>query len=172
MREGTKIFGDGPEWALTYYRMSPLGMSALITLQGGDNPFKHAPSLHHSGDNISFTAGNISNSALALGRHATASYAAGIDAKSFNDALAEFREKLKALPEDERDDGEHQLELLARAAEKGPEAMQGRVKSFSRYLLGAWDDLGRAATILPLWHIASALFASGGVILPPLPAGL
>ena len=160
-------------YILNHYTFTPLGVIALDTLQSGDNPFKFPPSVNHTGDVINTRVGNVTNSAFAIGSHAQATYAPGIDAEAFNSKMAELQTLLQQLPDAEREDGEHQLDALARAAQEGPEAVEKRAGLFYRYLQGIWGVTENAATGMFMYHAAAALFAHAGVTFPALlPPGL
>lgn len=168
----TSAYGDGPTYTLNTYKLTPQGMTALTAYQRGDNPFKNVSSLNHTGDVFNTRMGNVSSSAVAIGRHASSKYSSGIDADSFNKKMEEFQHTLKSLPAADQEDGEYQLEKLARAAEVGQEAIKSRVDSFYRFLQSIWARTSDVETGIFLYRIALVLFASGGVDLPKLPEGL
>ena len=172
LTEIDRAFADGALWAFIYYQMTPQGMIGLNHYSKGESPFKTASVNHHTGDNITTTMGNVTDSAVAIGRHAKASYAAGIDADAFNSKMAELQTALKQLPDAEREDGEHQLEALARAAQQGPEAVERRAGSFYRYIKGLWESASQLETAMFVYKLAAALFVHAGVTFPELPLGL
>ena len=128
--------------------------------------------MNHNGDINNTTMGNVTNSAFAIGSHASATYAAGIDAEAFNSKMAELQTALKQLPDAEREDGEHQLEALARAAQQGPEAVEKRAGSFYRYIKGLWESASQLETAMFVYKLAAALFVHAGVTFPALPLGM
>lgn len=172
LRIEAALYGDGPSWAINLYQITSSAAMGLNCYNKGESPFINPSMNHHTGDKFYTTMGNVSGSAIAFGSHAQATYAPGIDAGVFNSKMAELQALLQQLPEAEREDGEHQLEALTRAAQQGPEAMEKRAGSFYRYLQAIWEGTGNAATGVFMYHAAAALFVHAGVTFPALPPGL